>query len=1118
MKFISLLFFICINSVFYAQENPVLVVSSGHHQSLNCVDISPDGKFVASGGTDNLVKLYDMRMQQELNTFTGHSYAIVSVEFSTDGRYLISSSKKELLVHTHPEGRLVSRIEINRTSSSFTYHVTKDMHIYLSHDDGLQLYNGLTGELKKTYPDIKKDGFVILPDEKTLIITTYEVAKPGVGFYSLPEGIRTDFIPVEGMYNSRYTSSLDGKTVAFEAKGCEVAILDVKTKTISPERLVAGVGLLNVLQISPNGKQIITSTFDNYVHFWDINTGKKVKSIKDLSPVDGDAMSMSMNIKDMDYSDDGKMAVFCYNDLIKGRQYYTVEWFNSKTMESIGKHAGEVKIALSISVDASGKILSTGTINDAMGVKCIDLAKGSQKAFIPGTAYHGSGGKYLAASSDFNKEQPKLDIYRMPAVRLIKSFDLYGFGNIGMSPSGRYATAIDAKSAPNPDPMKAQVVPFARVWDIESGKEVVHLEKTLQTMPRECVFTKDETKVLLIHPEQIETVDLTTGKVVNSANASVNIAYNIVLSPDGNEIMGASYNDGVHGINHSTGETITHLEFPALTLPVSLNFSPDNKFLAVSVIRLTEDKPNRIQVYNWESKELICELIGHTSTVRQMVFGPDGTRLYSADDNGVIAAWNLTDCELDASFLAFGEEDYLIISPKGYYKTSKGNIANIGFRQQGSLFTFDQFDLRYNRPDKVLESIGMASEKQVEMYTKAYKKRLKRMGFDEENFSINVHAPEIEIVNPEQLPLNTNANSIDLNIKASDASVTLDRLVVSVNGTPIYGKLGKTLKGSKQQSYEGKVNIPLVVGVNKIQLSVMNADGTESVRRTYSIDCKKKIEKPDLYIIAFGVRKYSDSSMNLTYSDKDAKDLVELFQKNEGASGIYNKVHVQMLTNNDVLKEKVAETRSMLTNSKVDDQVALFYSGHGLLDEELDYFLSTHDVDFASPSSRGLPFDEFKDLIDGIPARNRLILVDACHSGEIDKDEVEHPTESNSEENIALKSKGFAAKGKKVVGLGNSFELMKELFVELRKESGATIIASSAGKEFSLESADWKNGVFTFSLKEGLLERKADTNQDQKITVSELKRYLFVRVKELSDGKQTPTVRRENLQHDYVIY
>ena len=1117
MKSLSLLVATLMSCVVFAQENPVLVVSGGHHQSISSVDFSPNGRHLASGGSDNLVKVYDMRLQRELNTFTGHSDKVLKVFFSDDGKHLISVGKKEILVHTHPAGELVQQINLKTSFVDFECQITSDKRLYYSDRKGLKIYNALTGELEKTFEELKFTGFTILPDEKTLIGTAKkETGEMGVGFYSIPDGALTDFILIEDMALTagRYSASANGKKVVFDIKKGEVGILDVKSKSVA-QRINIGPMLQNILKLSPKGKQLVTSSYDNYVRFWDTGTGKKINEIKDLSP-SGEATSMSLGVMDMDFSDDGKMAVFAYQDLKNLHSYYTVEWFNAKTMETIGNHAGEVKISLSISVDPSGKILSTGTITDAMGVKCLDLVKGSQKAFIPGTAYLGSGGKYLAAVNTGDNNDYKLEIYKMPAVRLTKTFDLFGFSIIDMAPSGAYVSAIDQKHTPNSDPMKPQVTPHVRVWNISTGEEVVTIEKSLMDMPRKCIFTQDDKHVLVLYVDRIEMIDLATGDLVKTTPAKLSLDYNNVLSPDGQMVVGTSF-EGVYGINFTTGERKVLMSFDRKLLPMSLKFSPDNTMMAMACLKFGVDKPNRVLVFDWATKEQVCELVGHTTYARQLTFGPENKHLYSVDDNGIIIMWNLENCLPKASFLAFGAEDYLIISPDGYYKTSKGNIANIGFRQKGSLYTFDQFDLRYNRPDKVLESIGIASERQIAMYTKAYKKRISRMGFSAERLSADVHAPEIQLVAPETLPLTTSANSIEVPFKASDASLHLDRSNVLVNGIPIYGKRGKSLKGSKQKSYEGKVKVPLVAGKNMIQISVMNADGIESIRESYAIECNKNAVKPDLYIVAFGVRTYNDSSMNLTYSDKDAQDLVDLFEENMGTTGLYNKVHVQMLTNNDVLKEKTAETRAVLNNSRIDDQVVLFYSGHGLLDEEMDYFLSTHDVDFANPAPRGLPFEDFRDLIDGIPARNRLILVDACHSGEVDKDEVAHP-KADQGEGKTLKTKGFAAKGKKVIGLGNSFELMKELFVELRKESGATIIASSAGKEFSLESDEWKNGVFTFALKEGLLELKADSNTDKKISVSELKRYLFERVKELTDGKQNPTVRRENLQHDYVIY
>jgi hypothetical protein len=60
--------------------------------------------------------------------------------------------------------------------------------------------------------------------------------------------------------------------------------------------------------------------------------------------------------------------------------------------------------------------------------------------------------------------------------------------------------------------------------------------------------------------------------------------------------------------------------------------------------------------------------------------------------------------------------------------------------------------------------------------------------------------------------------------------------------------------------------------------------------------------------------------------------------------------------------------------------------------------------------------------------------------------------------------------------------------------------------------------LFTYCCIEGLKTKKADLNQDKKITVSELRRYVNNRVQELSNGKQNPSSRVENVKNDFVIY
>jgi WD40 repeat protein len=53
---------------------------------------SPDGKRLATGSTDQTVKLWDTADGQELLTLKGHSDTVYSLAFSPDGKRLATGS------------------------------------------------------------------------------------------------------------------------------------------------------------------------------------------------------------------------------------------------------------------------------------------------------------------------------------------------------------------------------------------------------------------------------------------------------------------------------------------------------------------------------------------------------------------------------------------------------------------------------------------------------------------------------------------------------------------------------------------------------------------------------------------------------------------------------------------------------------------------------------------------------------------------------------------------------------------------------------------------------------------------------------------------------------------
>jgi len=154
------------------------------------------------------------------------------------------------------------------------------------------------------------------------------------------------------------------------------------------------------------------------------------------------------------------------------------------------------------------------------------------------------------------------------------------------------------------------------------------------------------------------------------------------------------------------------------------------------------------------------------------------------------------------------------------------------------------------------------------------------------------------------------------------------------------------------------------------------------------------------------------------------------------------------------------------------------------------------------------------------------LFIDACHSGEADNEEDFVPETLLADNNAPVNNRALKIKHIKrdvftnpnKIGKQNSFELMKMLFADLRRGTGATVISSAGAGEYAFEGGTIKNGIFTYVVIEALQNQKADKNKDSKITVTELRDYVFDKVKAYTGGQQNPTARRENLAVDFRVW
>ena len=467
----------------------------------------------------------------------------------------------------------------------------------------------------------------------------------------------------------------------------------------------------------------------------------------------------------------------------------------------------------------------------------------------------------------------------------------------------------------------------------------------------------------------------------------------------------------------------------------------------------------------------------------------------------------------------------IFVTPDNYYTTrSLMNTNVVAFTKGSRSYPFEQFDLRLNRPDIVLERLGAPSEA-ISIARQMREKRLKRMNVTEEMLRPDFHLPELEIVGG--LPSTTDAETISISIKGQDAKYKLERLKVYVNNVPVNGRDGESLRELDTQSIDRAIPIKLAAGRNKIQISILNSAGAESLYASAEVNCTAKRPKPTLYAVALGVSHYANPEWNLKYSAKDATDIIARLKGKVANS--HEQVKELLLTDKDVTRENLTKIREFLKSAKIDDTVLIFVAGHGLLDSKYDYYFGTTDIDFNNPAEKGIAFDDFDDLLAELPTLKKSLLIDTCHAGELDEEEKTLLASAQGEsirvptkEGISMRSIGVRGMSVKKIeggkGAAEWHDRLQGLFVDLRRGSGSTILSSAAGAEYALESSEQQNGLFTYAVLEALEGKGgSDANKDGLIQMTEISEYVKKRVSELSGNKQTPNIRRMNLEGDFAL-
>jgi len=240
----------------------------------------------------------------------------------------------------------------------------------------------------------------------------------------------------------------------------------------------------------------------------------------------------------------------------------------------------------------------------------------------------------------------------------------------------------------------------------------------------------------------------------------------------------------------------------------------------------------------------------------------------------------------------------------------------------------------------------------------------------------------------------------------------------------------------------------------------------------------------NVHVLIIGIGDYTDPSIPcLKYTERDAKAVHGFFKNSPDSPAKPDNVHLLSETpNSDGL---IADRRGiMLAIHKYlvrkavhkDDMAILYFAGHGDIGAHptkgTEYYLIPQDAEKDGLCVTAIELSEFQRTWDTIGANTKILIADACNSG------------------------GFSG----VRGMAG------QTGVEAIRGQAKAVFSACKSDEKSIECDSLKHGLFTYVLLDGL-KGKADCNNDDRVTLAELKVWLDTQVPIQArkvGGKQTP--------------
>ncbi|MCB9262277.1 MAG: caspase family protein [Flavobacteriales bacterium] len=1122
--------------------SPVLAIEIipqvGHATNVTALAFSADGKTLASADANGNIILWDIETRLQKGVLKRHSDAVSVLEFSNDGNYLVSGGTDKMVLLWSIEKSMSIIV------STHSYYIN-DVHfdptnqfiVNTSADFSLNIYEIKTGKSQRIYHTTDLTGMCFNDDGSKIYVGSYEGELLSLHFNgvnsdksftrlydvkNLISGLEYD--PKNNMLMVANAASWSSDEEAPEEG--DLRFFDLKSGKLSSENFpfstsysyqngsLKYVEANSYLAISNTGKLYRFTQKNKSETFYDqlenvseiaVNSSTQKVAVASKRAIKMFALDNPYFVQEFVGMADGIERVINAN-----AQNITVQYENSICQWSLT--TGRKKVirdvigipypkAMVYTSDGESSLEIDARWNFAYWksddhLNELVVAEGNPVA----VAKISDDDKYLALVT----EGGTFYVYSLDSLKEVVNYqvsDESGFFNSNAS-----------ICFSNNSQKVAVAVRYALVFDLVTGKNEVALQYSRAGNHGYLGLSfSDDDRYLYVSDHSITQVS-TLPK--NSDD------FDKITIPPGLFSEDTAYlisRPGLMGIIElERGVEISSKEFPrneqGIFADVSCYYFP--KGIAYFYVGMTDGNILRINKSTWEVASI---KIGASPILCIQPIEEKNMLLVANEEE--IALYDEKSWAKQVGLYSLRTGGYVATSADGYYLRSKNGLNAVAIKKDGKMFFAEQFDLKLNRPDLVLKKMKTTDAKLINLYYEAFSKRV---GLNE---AINEfeNIPQTKILNKDKLKQTTKKPYTKLLIEAQSSS-GIATIQAWVNGTAVvFGANGMSV-ANNPKTHSTTLNIPLKTGRNRIEVASQNVDGVWSAKEVVEVVCNPSNTEKKMLIIAVSVSNYLDTTQRLQYAVKDGQDFTEIWKKNGrktlGYPSQYKEVEVIQLFDENATREHILALKEKINQLSANDMVMLYVSGHGLLDEQQQFWYATHNMDFEHPEKYGVSYNELESLLDKIPTQNKVMFLDACHSGLVDN---KITTDTLRVENdYEAKVIGYSAKGAKTKALkvtsNQAYEQMQELFNNLSRGSGTIVISAAAGNSYAYESEEWGNGVFTYCLVSGIRDRKADADKDGEISITELSNYISEEVEKLTNGAQKPNERQENLFNNFRIW